>query len=71
VAQAHDPWKGLGLYEEIELSPEWSDFERAFLPTQSEHQARIHFDLGTSDIPVEVSHVSLIRRTEVHMEEQS
>jgi hypothetical protein len=59
VAQAHDPWMGLGLYEEIALSPEWREFQKGFVATSSDEQARIHFDLGTDASPVELSLVSL------------
>jgi SAM-dependent methyltransferase len=61
AAQAHDPWMGLGLYEEIELSPEWRDFQKEFIATADDDYARIHFDLGTRAIPVEVSQVRLCR----------
>lgn len=59
VAQAHDPWMGLGLYEAFELSQEWRDFQIEFSATADEDYARIHFDLGDRAIPVEISLVSL------------
>lgn len=59
VAKAHEPWSGLGLYKRIDLTPQWQSFQEGFLPTADEDNARIHFDLGGSNIAVEVSSVSL------------
>jgi SAM-dependent methyltransferase len=64
VAQGHEPWAGLGLYQEIELSPEWRDFRREFTPTAADDQARIHFDLGDRAIPVELSLTAVSARQE-------
>jgi peptidoglycan/xylan/chitin deacetylase (PgdA/CDA1 family) len=58
-AQAHEPWHGLGLYATIGLTPEWHDFQLSFLATARDDNGRIHFDVGASDIPIEVSAVSL------------
>jgi SAM-dependent methyltransferase len=57
----------LGLYEEIELSPEWREFHREFVAIADEDSARIHFDLGALAIPVEVALVSL----HSHMDESA
>ena len=58
-AQAHEPWAGLGWYKEVALTTGWQSFEERFVVTQDEDNARIHFDAGESDIPVELSSVSL------------
>ena len=58
-AQAHEPWEGLGLYKEVEMTREWQDFYEEFTPTADEDNARIHFDLGGRDISVELSDVTL------------
>jgi glycosyltransferase involved in cell wall biosynthesis len=58
-AQAFAPWSGLGLYGQVELSTEWQTFEQSFVATQDEDAARIHFDMGNSNIPVELSSVTL------------
>ena len=58
-ARAHEPWTNLGLYNKIELSLEWQTFEQTFVATKDEDDARIHFDLGHSNIPVELSSISL------------
>ena len=57
-AKAHAPWTGLGLYKEIQLKPEWQSFEEQFEAIASDENARIHFDVGGSDISVELSSVS-------------
>jgi hypothetical protein len=62
VAQTHRPWSGLGFYEEIELTPEWSAFTREFKATASEQLTRVHFDLGEQAISVEISLLSLLRK---------
>jgi hypothetical protein len=58
-AKAHDSWSGLGLYERIELTSEWQSFQEDFIAIADDDNARIHFDVGGSDIPVEVTAVSL------------
>jgi glycosyltransferase involved in cell wall biosynthesis/SAM-dependent methyltransferase len=61
-ARAHVPWTGLGLYSKIELTTEWQSFTEDFVATADETNARILFDVGDSDIAVEVSAVSLHHR---------
>jgi glycosyltransferase involved in cell wall biosynthesis/SAM-dependent methyltransferase len=46
VAKAHEPWTGLGLYRQIELSRDWQSFELPFRATESEERARVHVDAG-------------------------
>jgi peptidoglycan/xylan/chitin deacetylase (PgdA/CDA1 family) len=58
-AKAHEPWTNLGLYAEIDLKKEWQDFEKHFIVTEDEDNARIHFDVGNSGISFELSSVSL------------
>lgn len=60
VAQAHEPWLGLGLYEEVDLSPEWRSFDREFTASASDDRTRVHFDLGGHDGTVELSNVRLL-----------
>jgi SAM-dependent methyltransferase len=60
VAQAHEPWSGLGMYRKIDLTSEWQGFDEVFLAAADESNARIHFDLGGSNIPVEISSLSLL-----------
>jgi hypothetical protein len=41
------------------LSSEWQSFEEDFVATEDDDNARIHFDVGHSDIPVDLSSFSL------------
>jgi glycosyltransferase involved in cell wall biosynthesis/SAM-dependent methyltransferase len=59
VAMAHEPWDGLGLYREVELTPEWKTFDEQFVATADDDNARIHFDLGGAAVAVELASVSL------------
>jgi sulfatase maturation enzyme AslB (radical SAM superfamily) len=59
VARAAEPWDNLGLYKDVSLTPEWQEFQVGFGPTPDAAYARIHFDLGDSDISVEMAAVGL------------
>jgi glycosyltransferase involved in cell wall biosynthesis/peptidoglycan/xylan/chitin deacetylase (PgdA/CDA1 family) len=61
VAEAHAPWAGLGWYHRVELSPVWQTFSAEFVALRDDTNARIHFDLGESDIAVDIGSVSLRR----------
>jgi glycosyltransferase involved in cell wall biosynthesis/peptidoglycan/xylan/chitin deacetylase (PgdA/CDA1 family) len=58
-AKGHAPWTNLGWYKTMDLTSEWQSFEENFIATEDESNARIHFDVGESDIAVEVSSVTL------------
>ena len=58
-AKAYGNWDGLGLYREIRLTTEWQNFVEDFIATADEDNARIHFDVGDSDISVEFASVIL------------
>jgi glycosyltransferase involved in cell wall biosynthesis/peptidoglycan/xylan/chitin deacetylase (PgdA/CDA1 family) len=58
-ARAHDPWDGLGLYDTIDLTPQWQDFRLDFVGSATDAVARIHFDAGASDVSLEIAAVSL------------
>jgi hypothetical protein len=57
LAQAHEPWDGLGFYVEVELAQRWREFQFDFSPAQAEPNARLHFDLGGAAIAVEVADI--------------
>jgi SAM-dependent methyltransferase len=59
VAEAHDPWAGLGMYKKFKLTSRWRKFEHEFMALANEDNARIHFDVGDSDISVELASVGL------------
>ncbi|MBX3438091.1 MAG: glycosyltransferase [Planctomycetaceae bacterium] len=69
-AMGRSPWNGLGLHERISLTNEWQPFEREFVVTADEHDARIHFDLGGSDVSVELDAVRLFNPVEGRFIEQ-
>jgi hypothetical protein len=58
-AQAHPPWSGLGLYQSIELTPQWQRFRVEFMATADDDTARLHFDLGGNDSAVELTAVAV------------
>jgi glycosyltransferase involved in cell wall biosynthesis len=60
LAEAHEPWQGLGFYQTVNLMREWQSYEFAFVATADEGNARIHFDVGDSEIPVEFAAVRLV-----------
>ena len=62
VAQAHPPWRTLGLSGSATLTPFWQSFEEAFAPPASEQNARIQFNLGGSGSEVEIEEVRLLRQ---------
>ena len=59
VSMAHGPWDNLGLYREIDLSPQWQRFAMRFRPSASDESARIHFDAGGSAIALDWADVEL------------
>jgi glycosyltransferase involved in cell wall biosynthesis len=59
VSRAHEPWSGLGLYETRALTHDWQELELRFVCDATDDNARIHFDLGGSDIAVEFAAVRL------------
>ena len=59
-AKGHSPWTTLGLYGEVALTTEWQRVEREFTVTEDEVDARILFDVGSSESSVELSAVTLL-----------
>ena len=60
VAEAHQPWNGLGLYRSVEVTAEWSEFRAEFKASATDENARIHFDLGITAETVEIGSVKLL-----------
>ena len=60
VAQAHAPWDGLGLYQTVTAGPDAEPRQVDFVASASDDNARVHFDLGGSTVPVEIAGVQLI-----------
>lgn len=60
VAQDHEPWQGLGLYQEWQATPEWQAFRWPFTATADEDQARVYFDLGQAAAAIELRDLELV-----------
>lgn len=53
--QAVEPWSGLGFYHRVEATPAWKTFYFEFVATKDDDNARVTFDVGASDIAVEIA----------------
>lgn len=65
VSQAHNPWEDLGLYQRTALTSEWQQIELEFVAKSTDDNARIHFDLGGQNIPVDIKAVQLLKYSEM------
>jgi hypothetical protein len=52
-------WQGLGLYKKVALKSSWQNVKEEFTVTVGDQDALIFFDLGDSDIAVELSSIRL------------
>lgn len=59
VGQRGPPWETLGLYQVVDLTTEWTPHELRFTAAATESNARVSFDLGFSDVPVDLADVTL------------
>jgi SAM-dependent methyltransferase len=57
---AHPPWEGLGFYRNFDLTDEWRMFREEFTAAADDDNGRLHFDLGGSEVAVELADVSLL-----------
>jgi len=64
VSQDHDPWDNLGLYRSVGVMKQWQDFEWEFRALADDDLARIQFDLGGWNVPVEIAGVRLLKLSE-------
>jgi len=73
VTQAQYPWEGLGLNQQVSLTTEWQLFDLDFVAKSTDENARLIFDLGGHNIPVDIDAVLLQRNSEVvlHGEDSS
>lgn len=60
VSQNHEPWKRLGIFQTIELKPEWQDFSFEGLVPVTENDARLLFGVGGHNTSVEIADIKLI-----------
>ena len=58
-ARAHGSFDGLGYYSKIALTSEWRNIEETFVASADDDNARVFFDVGDNEVPVEVSAVRL------------
>jgi len=66
VSQGHGPWQNIGLYSEVDLGTEWSEFKQTFVPTSADENAQIHLDIGAVTVPVEFDNI-VLRRVSVNI----
>lgn len=59
VALAHAPWTGVGMYRKLPLQTDWENFHLEFVASAGDSNARIHFDLGENDVPVDIDSLSV------------
>ena len=59
VSHGMPPWTSLGHYAEVPLTTEWIAHEAEFVAAENGLRSRVHFDLASSLIPVELSSVRL------------
>ncbi len=57
--QFNEPWNMLGLYKNIELTPDWQSFNARFAANADEDNSTTPFIFMDSNIPVELSNISL------------
>jgi peptidoglycan/LPS O-acetylase OafA/YrhL len=58
VREAQEPWTNLGLYGRIPVTDQWQSVTREFTAKADASNALFSFDLGGSDIAVEVAELS-------------
>jgi len=57
AGQAHKPWRNLGLSRDVKLTTDWKTFRAGFAASASDDDARVTFQVGGSNIAVELSGV--------------
>lgn len=60
LAEAHEPWRELGLYQRVRLWPEWQSFATPFRLPVSEFDPRLVVQAGGSRVPFELSQVTVV-----------
>lgn len=59
ISRGEEPWDGLGLYQRLELTPIGRDFYYELVAKDDAPLARVHFDIGGSNVPVEIADIRL------------
>jgi len=65
VSQVEYPWNSLGLKQQVSLTSEWQLFDLEFVAKNTDRNARLIFDLGGHNIPVDINAVLLQRDSEM------
>jgi len=63
VSKAHAPWDGLGLYCNVDVTPEWQPFHLDFEAT-GDDIARVHFDVGNDSTAIELTSLRVLSAAE-------
>ena len=53
-------WRDLGIYEVLESTPQWVQVKHSFIAKETSDEAFLAINVGTSDTPLEVAHVTLV-----------
>lgn len=59
VSQDHPPWAILGFGADLELVPEWRDFEYSFVCDAEDAESSLVFHLAGSEVPFEAQRIVL------------
>lgn len=59
ISMNQEPWSQAGLFQRVDLKPEWSTFSFPFVSTVDMKGGKIEFDVADSPVPVEVADVRL------------
>lgn len=57
VSQNRSPWQAVGLFTKVDLTSEWQDYRFEFQGKIDEADALLRFNLGGSDVAVEIADV--------------
>ncbi len=68
VGQSHEPWKNLGLWRPIGLTPQWRTLTLTFTATEADENARISVAFGGCKTTFAIASVSLRQGVQYAME---
>ena len=68
VGQGHEPWKSLGLWRPIELTPQWKTITLTFTATEADENARLSVSFGGCKTPFAMASTSLRQGVQYAME---
>jgi hypothetical protein len=59
IGQAHDPWRNLGLSQQVNLKTDWHSFRFGFVAKADEENGRVNIAFGTDDTPFYITDIEL------------